>query len=362
VVRLARELEGARDQLLGIVNIADDAILSVDADQRIRLFNQGAERVFGYRAEEVLGEPLDVLIPEAFRESHRQRLQHFAETAQTARRMDERREIVGLRRNGEVFPAEASISKTRQPDGRLLFTVILRDITARKQAERELRGSREELRQLTAHLVSVREQERARMATEIHDELGQSLTALKMGLAWLQHKLSGKIPEVGARIDDLLSIAAETMDTVRRLAIELRPPLLDELGFEAALEWQVQEFERRFGILCKLRLEVDLQALDERRAIAVFRILQEALTNVARHAQATRVDVAVRKSPRKDQHLAIEVQDDGCGFEPGKLDASGSLGLIGMRERACHCGGQFQIDSRPGQGTLLAITIPLWQD
>jgi two-component system sensor histidine kinase UhpB len=233
---------------------------------------------------------------------------------------------------------------------------IQRDVTDRTLAAQELEQSRTELRALAARIQTTREEERTRIAREIHDELGQALTALKLDLAWIETKQPRR--NSGAfRLTDL-SITTridETMEVVRRIASELRPSVLDQLGLEAAVEYLVQEAGKRTGIAVTLQAE-EFPKLPDEAASHAFRIIQEALTNVTRHSQATRVDVRVR---RQGAAITLGVEDNGVGFAPQALSGLRSLGLVGMRERALACGGSLTIRSNPGEGTAIVVTIPV---
>lgn len=240
---------------------------------------------------------------------------------------------------------------------------IQRDVTDRIRAAEELEQSREELRALAVRLQAIREEERTRIAREIHDELGQALTALKLDLAWMGSnrprgggaRNSGQTqaidPSITARID-------ETMQIVRRIASELRPSVLDQLGLQAAIECLVEEATQRTGIAITLHAE-EFPRIPDEVASHAFRIIQEALTNVIRHSEATRVDVAVR---RAGTTLILGVSDNGVGFAPDTLSGLHSLGLVGMRERALACGGVLMVQGKPGEGTSIVVTIPLKTD
>jgi two-component system, NarL family, sensor histidine kinase UhpB len=233
---------------------------------------------------------------------------------------------------------------------------IQRDVTDRTLAAKELEQSRAELRALAARLQTTREEERTRIAREIHDELGQALTALKLDLSWIETKQPRRTS--GAfRLTDLsiTSRIDETMEVVRRIASELRPSVLDQLGLEAAIEYLVQEAGKRTGIAVTLQAE-EFPKLPDEVASHAFRIIQEALTNVARHSRATRVDVTVR---REGATLSLCVVDNGVGFAPEALSGLRSLGLVGMRERALACGGTLTIRGSPGAGTAIVVTIPM---
>jgi signal transduction histidine kinase len=233
---------------------------------------------------------------------------------------------------------------------------IQRDITDHYLAATEVARSREELRVLAAHLETVREEERKRIARELHDELGQAVTALKLDLAWLEHRLLRHTPELSQRTRDLLKRLDGVIVSVRRIITELRPSILDELGLAAAIEWQAQEFATRTRVALDLAIDVDDGVLPDPVASAVFRMLQEALTNVARHAGARRVHVALHQDARL---LSLDVADDGRGITEAELRGRRSLGLLGLRERASACGGTIEIRGEPGRGTTVSLRLPL---
>ena len=213
-----------------------------------------------------------------------------------------------------------------------------------------------QLRELGAHRESVREDERKRIARELHDELGQSLTALRMSTALLRVRFGAQLPELNAHVHGMTELVDRTIGVVRNVATSLRPAVLD-MGIGPALEWLAEEFRRHGAAACRVTLDMRRQALSEPQAVTVFRIVQESLTNVARHAGATGVEVALRCRGRV---CTLEVSDDGCGFDPAATRAR-SFGLLGIRERVLTLGGQLQVDSTQGGGTRLAVSFPLKQ-
>jgi len=234
--------------------------------------------------------------------------------------------------------------------------VLIQEIEERKRAEDQLRRSEENLRALAAHLLFVREEESARISRDIHDELGQALTGLKMELTWVasrfprdQKALAGKAKSVLGLIDDIIQ-------TVRRIASGLRPAVLDQLGLAAAIEWQATEFRKRTGIRCEISLPSDLPVVDQERSIAAFRIFQELLTNAVRHANATRIEVEMRI---ESDLLVLSVNDNGKGIEEASMRNPKSLGLLGMRERILPFGGRIEIAGTSNKGTKAKVFIPL---
>ena len=234
---------------------------------------------------------------------------------------------------------------------------IQRDVSDRVRALEELEQSRAELRALAARLQATREEERTRIAREVHDELGQALTALKLDVAWLESRQTRTDSGI-FRLGDasLADRVDQTMQIVRRIASELRPSVLDQLGLEAAIEYLVQDASRRTGIAVTLDVAQEFPRLPDQIASHAFRIIQEALTNVTRHAKATRVDVTVRRAGKA---IILSVADNGVGFAPDSLSGLSSLGLVGMRERARACGGVLMVRGKPGEGTSIVVTIPV---
>jgi signal transduction histidine kinase len=251
-------------------------------------------------------------------------------------------------------------------DGPLEVAMVARefnemlDVRARAEAEaRALRAalevSREQLQRLAAGLLLAREEERTTIAREIHDILGQTLTALRMDVAWIGRRLPADMQATVEKLTQMVALIDDTVVTVQRIATDLRPGVLDDLGLAAAVEWQAQEFEQRTGIRCALRTMVDEGGLDPLVSTAVFRIFQESLTNAARHSRASRVAVTLEY---RDAKLVLEVRDDGIGIAAADTSNVRSIGLIGMRERAQLVGGGCSIAGEPGAGTTVRVQIP----
>jgi signal transduction histidine kinase len=233
-------------------------------------------------------------------------------------------------------------------------------IVSRRRTSDQVRESREELRALSTHLQTIIERERTRIAREIHDELGQELTSLKFDVAWLKERAAGgnNLVEI-EKLTRILRSIDGAINSVRRIATELRPAVLDTLGLTAAIEWQAKDFQDRTGIKCKLdAMEDDIQ-LDDETATTVFRIFQESLTNVARHANATEVGVGVE---RMDGRLIMQIEDNGKGLDPSALQGRHSLGIIGMQERVRLLNGELTIEGRDGLGTTVRVEVPIARD
>jgi PAS domain S-box-containing protein len=498
----AEALRQTNAKLDGIISSAMDAVISVNSQRQIVLFNPAAEKMFGLPAREATGQKIERFIPESARDSHSGHIEDFGKAGEGARLMGAPGPIQAKRANGEEFPAEASISRV-EVDGERLSTIVLRDVTERlrseaglreserreharrmelealmesapvvvwiahdaecrlitgnrtaqemlrvapgvnvsksapeteqlqhfkvvkdaqevpnealpmqtagregkpvfgqelelrfsdgssrwiygnavplfrpdgtvrgvvaayvditalKEAEQELSLSRQNLRGLAARLQAVREEERALLAREIHDILAQELTRLKIDITWIRRQLaqpgdSSKQQSIKEKLASMSELTDVAIATVQKIATELRPVVLDSLGLCAAIEWQANDFETRTGIKCSVTVpESDLR-LDRDRSTALFRILQESLTNVARHSAATRVEVELGC---EGGIISLRVGDNGRGIRPAELNDPRSVGLLGMRERAALLGGQCEIKSGVDGGTIVEARI-----
>jgi PAS domain S-box-containing protein len=349
-------LDATQARLGAIVDSAMDAVITVDEEQKIVLFNRAAEQLFRVQRDAMLGASLDRLIPARFRGAHRGHIGEFGRTGITSRRMGDVTTLWALRPGTEEeFPIEASISQVVE-DGRRYFTVILRDITLRKQAEDALIASRQELRELSARVLEAREDEKARIARELHDELGQLLTALKMDLSWLRERVVEG--EAAPKLEEMGRLLDQTVSSTRRISADLRPLMLDDLGLADAASWLVDDFGKRYGIASRIDIAADggLEHLSKSVSTTVYRAIQESLTNIARHSGAKNAWVVLAAD---DGSLEVEVEDDGRGIAPEDLAKARSLGLRGMRERIAFIGGSFEVARAPRGGTRLKIRVPL---
>jgi signal transduction histidine kinase len=226
----------------------------------------------------------------------------------------------------------------------------------RKRAEERLRDSHEQLRALSVYLQYIREEERTRIAREVHDELGQALTGLKMDVAWLRNRLPRDAKALLEKTQAMAATMDATIQTVRRIATELRPGILDDLGLVAAIEWQANEFQAHTGIRCHVTTQLSKTFFDQDVNTTFFRIFQETLTNIMRHARATRVDVTLNEEARC---LVLMVRDNGRGITEAEIASTKSIGLLGMRERAALLGGALTITGTPKKGTVISVRIPI---
>jgi PAS domain S-box-containing protein len=353
--RTHQELREGEQRLEAIVHSAMDAIITLDGNGHIVLFNEAAEAMFGRPASAAVGGPLEPLLPERFRAPHHHHLERFRTTGTTSRRMGMQTQLWGLRADGSEFPIEASISQTYVA-GQQLLTVILRDVTERVNAERQLRRAHQELRDTAIALQEVREAEQTRIARELHDELGQALTALKMDADLLQSMIPAERPDLLEQVDTMRELLDFTVATTRRISADLRPLVLDDLGLGAASEWLMQNVVQRAGLSWNLHVDPACTDLEEPYASALFRIMQESLTNITRHAKAKNVSVDLR---RAGAEAVLTVTDDGIGIDPVSRQKPGSFGLRGIGERVLLLGGAVAITGKPDAGTEVVARVPV---
>ena len=472
-------LRESEERLRALTEAAVEAIITTDSAGQVVTWNQGAEHIFGYTAEEIIGQPVTMLAPTRYRSAHLAGIERVQKTGKT-RMIGHTFEIEGLRKNGEAFPIELSLSSwqvggamyyggiirdtterrriqealreseeryrllfasaqdaiviidaetkdivdvndaalqqygyarqemlrlkatdlstepaatkaaiervaarssghttldyrthTRKDGrhfpveissgsimikGRNMICAAIRDITTRKEHEETLRRSRELLRSLTRRLQAVREEERMRLSREVHDVVGQALTGLRMDLAMIEREAPTAQETLRNRIDSMKQAIDDTVQVARRIAHDLRPGILDDLGVLAALEWEAEKFEARTGIACTFTETIAEIDLDPEYTTAIFRICQEILTNVARHAGATQVniDAAIR-----NEDFVLTVSDNGRGIREEDLTNTKSLGLLSMRERVLPWDGCVDFHGVPDAGTMVTVTLPL---
>jgi len=367
-----------------IQGVKEYAIYMLDREGNILSWNEGAERLKGYKAEEVLGKNYALFFSATDQESGKPETQ-LRKAAREGQAEDEGWRV---RKDGTRFWANAHLTALGEGGNIRGFAKITRDMGERREREESVRNEKkqleflivertaelidlnrtlqsevrerqkaeEQLRAFAARLQSVREDERTRLAREIHDALGQMCTALKMDIVWIAKRLSKDQKALHDKTDSALKVVAELIKSLRQLSAELRPSTLDTLGLVSAIEWQAQEFEARTGIRCQFSLPEKDPTLDRERSTAVFRIFQETLTNVARHAEATTVQTSLAVA---DREIILTTRDNGRGFDAESSERKGSLGLLGMRERAHLLGGEVEISSAPSKGTKVTVHIPL---
>jgi two-component system sensor histidine kinase UhpB len=346
----------AEDRTRFIIDTIPTMVWSLQADGTLEFVNQRWMDYTGLSLEEVTKDSTRPMHPE---DTPRVMEKWLPDLAAGRPSEDEMR----LRRaDGEYRWFLVRTAPLRDESGKIIkWYGVSTDIDARKRAEGQLTATTEQLRALSASLRSAREQESTRIAREIHDELGGALTTLRWDLEEIADivsdaKDSAQLGALRKRIDAMVTLTEATLDTVRRLASELRPIALDELGLVEAIEWHARQFESRTGIVVQYECALDKVELNNEQSIAVFRILQEALTNILRHAQANRVAITMRQG---DGEYLLTINDNGRGIREGEKSGAHSLGLLGMRERAHLIGAKIDITGLEGKGTLVAVSIPI---
>lgn len=354
-VEYEKQLVTQQQQLSIITNNTEDALslLKVEGENRYRYeaVNETYSKINGKEKEEVIGRLFGEIMPSISFE------QFFALFNDAVITGETRRFISIIQWHDGVRSFEVTVVPIKS-DGPTVdkILVIGKDISDRKRVEDALLKSNNELRRLSSYLENVREEERANVAREIHDELGQQLTGLKMDLAWINRKLPAGEKGIAERIQSSLELVDETISSVRRIATELRPSILDDLGLAEALDWQSRDFGKRTGISMDFSSNAHQKRYPPTVAIALFRVCQEALTNVARHAHAAEVKVSLSE---REGSLRLTVADNGVGFNVHKISDKKTLGLLGMKERVTMLNGTYDINSKEGEGTVLTIDISL---
>jgi len=389
--RIENALKASEIRYRRLFETAKDGILILDADTgQITDANPFLQNLLGYSHTELLGKMLWEIGPfrdiaasrGAFRKLQKKRYIRYdnlpletkerrhrhVEFVSNVYRENGRRVIqcnirdITARHQAEVALANFSKELEKRVDERTaeLLTanrLMKKMLDEGKRAEETIRKSRERLRNLSQRLQSLLEEERTRISREIHDELGQALTAMKLDLSLIRRSLvSDGLAEQSEKVHEIEGTVTRIIRTVRKISTEMRPGILDELGVAAAIEWMAKDFQNRTGIGCKVTIQAMDRISDTVRATTIFRIVQEALTNIMRHAAASQVNVSLEK---KDDSLIVEVRDNGIGIMEGRIIDSKSLGLIGIRERVLLLGGKAEISGKPGEGTLVKVILPI---
>ncbi|MDL1966202.1 MAG: PAS domain-containing sensor histidine kinase [Candidatus Desulfofervidus auxilii] len=328
-------------------------IIFVHQDGKIVLASNACAFLLGARKpEELIGRDLlEEIVHPDYKEIVRKRVKKIIEKGEEVGFLEEK--IIKL--NGEIIDIDVCAVPFSYK-GRPAVKVYARDITKRKRAEEELRRSHQNLHNLSTYLQRVLEEERARISREIHDELGQLLTVLKIEIRKLKERILKDKGEFSDELETIKNLIDIIINRTRTISYQLRPPLLDHVGLYAAIEWQIEEFQRTTGIKCKLKMNPGNITLDKEFSIALFRVLQEALTNVARHSGASNVNVVINKIGCK---LVMRITDNGIGISQEKISDSKSLGIISIKERISYLGGSVKIYGKENSGTTVLVTIPL---
>lgn len=353
-IKTARQdLESERDYVSNILRSMIDMVIVLNSEGIILTVNPATLRLLGYSESDLINHPLKSLVDSRINSAINKQ---FDDIWIELIEKTFIRNVEGIIRakNNQEIPVMFSGSILQDDQNQIQgIALVAQDISERKRSEKLIQDSQKQLQALSIHIQRMQEEERTRISREIHDELGQSLTGIKMDLVWLKDEIShGQKPLV----DKLIKFIDTTMRIVQRISTQLRPVILDDLGLIAAIEWQIQDFQNRSGINCELFFETEDISIDQDRSTATFRILQEALTNIFRHAEASKVIVNLEQ---KGKNLLMSVIDDGKGITKEQINNRNSLGILGMKERLQPWGGKFLISKITGSGTKLTVRLPL---
>jgi PAS domain S-box-containing protein len=347
--------EALRQSIENFRALAEDAsdgiVIATGEEARYVYANKRAGEITGYNIDELLKKrPGDLISPEEYPKIHERYRKRIAGLD-----VIKPYETTLINKDGTKIQVEMSPSKTvwhKEPADMIIF----RDITKRKRFEHELKLSRDVLRNLSMHIEEAREKERTKIATNLHDDLGQMLTALNIDLGWLEENLSELQPELLDKINAMKELLLDSIERIRSISTELRPSILDDLGLAEAVEWHLEELKKLTGIYYELDITPEEFKLAPEISIIVFRIVQEILTNITRHANATLVRINLA---RDEKTVRLEATDNGRGIKKAEIDDPKSFGIIGMRERVISFGGSFRIGGAKGKGTKVLVEIPI---
>jgi PAS domain S-box-containing protein len=347
-----KNFEDQQALFVSIVNSSEDAIISQSLDGVITTWNKGAEKLFGYSSNEAIGKHIPMLLPA-------DRLNEDFEIIEKIKAGEsvEHYETERVKKDGNRIFISLTVSPIKNTNGVIVgASKIAGDITQQKEAEEKLQHSYKSLRELASHLQNIREEERIKIARDVHDELGQRLTRLKMDFSWLIKKHAVEDKMIEEKVNEMVRLIEETIISVRRISANLRPNILADLGLVSALQWHSAEVEKRFGIKVNFVSEFDEVEVPVATATGLFRIYQEALTNAVRHANAQRVNSTLRKI---NDEVILQIQDDGRGIDMNNDLKKKSFGLLGIKERAFVMGGKYELKSYPGEGTNIFVSVPV---
>ena len=347
-VHTEQALRLSQRRLADILDLAEDAIIVTEHDRSITLFNQGAAKLFDYDPSEVLGKPINLVLPERFWIDYSSYINTFTHDSESAHRLAQRREVFGVRKDGSEFPAEASISKLSVAE-KTTFTLIVRDITDRLRTERQLQS-------LTSELMTAQEEERRRIARELHDDINQRLALVAIEIGNMLSDPSILTEQTKRTIQSLSQRLVRISDDVRRMAYQFHPSILDDLGLTAALKRMADEWSEKTGIKIVIVQEEMADRLPRDVASCLYRVSQESLANIVKHSHAVRVELELTCG---EQEITLSIYDAGVGFDLKDVQARNpGLGLVSMRERVRSVRGRFDIQSEPGRGTHIMVHIP----
>jgi len=343
LTRVNYALKKSEEKYRSYIDNAPDGVFITDEEGNFSEINEAASAITGYSIDELSQMSFSDLIQ---KQSATEKIKSFTELANSG---ITKSDLIYIHKNGSN--RWWSLETVKLTDGR--FLCFTKDITDRKRAEEELHCSLEQLHQLTQHIEEVRENERVVIARELHDDLGQALTAVKIDLGIIKRDVADET--VISKINKVSELVRDTIITVQRLTAQLRPQIIDDLGLEAAIEWYAKEFAQRNGIEISLHIDSEI-SITPNASLTVFRIMQESLTNISRYAKATKINISLGKT---DDKINFTVSDNGIGISENQIKSKKSFGLIGMKERSASLGGTFKVCRGHENGTIIMISFPL---
>jgi PAS domain S-box-containing protein len=352
--KIELEIIQSHQKIDTLINTIDGIVWEADAVSfEFTFISKKAEDILGYPAEQWINEP-SFWANHIHPEDRNRAIEYCMERAKEKKQYDFEYRMVA--KDGSTVWFRDIVTVIVENGATVQLRGILIDITENKKIENALNERTEQLTELSTYLQEVREEERANIAREIHDELGQQLTGLKMDITWLMKKVLPDDPVIKNKFEDSIKLIDASVKTIRRITTELRPSIIDDLGLNAAFEWLVADFSKRMGIEMQYQNNFDDADIDSNVSIGLFRILQESLTNIARHAGAKKVVISIENVKGE---IRLSIQDDGKGFEPSAKQAGPTFGLLGIKERTYMMKGDCEIYSKPGEGTRISIHIPV---
>ena len=355
--KVEAELKKSEEKYQNLIENASDAIVSINQKGEVIEFNKKAEELFGYTHEEILGQPSYLLAAQRYRERQKKILKEYGKTGGILGLDKKILEGEGLKKDGQEFPVEFSYYFL-ELHGELIATAIVRDITESKEAEKKLVEYQNQLRSLASQLTLTEERERQRLATFVHDRIGQLLFISKLKLETLRE--SANPQDTPTAIQETLTLIEQMIKDSRSLTFELSPPILYQLGLEAALEWLTENTHKTYGIMVSFEYDKQDKSLDEETKILLFQAVRELLTNVAKHAQAKEAKVSIQSDSK---YVRVCVEDDGIGFAPpckhSSKDETKGFGLFSIKERLNNLGGRLEMTTQAGLGTRVSLMAPL---
>ena len=341
------EIQESKETATALINAPLDLMMLIDRNYNVLMINKIAAKMLNMKVESLIGKSIFDYLPMKIVKIRKSAGEEVFKTAKPKYFKDERNGIIFEHSVYPVFDLKGNVNR---------LAICARNITEKEKNEKAVRTSREQLRNLSSHLQTVREEERASIAREIHDDLGQLLAVVKINISEIEKSLPKRKKDEIKMINTIKKLLDTANESIHKIASELRPSILDDLGLSAAVEWQAQEFHKNTGIKCNVKLKPVEIVLNEKLSITIYRIIQEALTNVTRHSRARKVDVSMTI---QNKNLCLIIKDNGVGIKEEKIDSSKSYGLIGIRERLVPWNGTMEINGIKGEGTTIIVNVPI---